>query len=291
MEFFSGEMTLVLQESHHSRYCCFAADVFKKRPDFGDIQKFQGWAEQLQVAITELVSKKQCPLAWMAFYMDKDGMLLLVENKDSKQLVHTRNALSTILKRLGTSTLPEDMGSAILDTLRPLDELDRDRIQSWDTMESLKPAPKVPVQLPTDRAPTAAEYADYCENAASSDEEGEQETMPTTLALRGSEVNVDTLASFTGGSKMRWVACSRDYATIACAATGPPPELKYVRISHEKRRQLLLISRLIGKCTMANMVKIAVGMVADGSIPGPGAHGRFSEFLRRCADAVKKRCS
>ena len=35
------------------------------------------------------------------------------------------------------------------------------------------------------------------------------------------------------------------------------------------------------------MVKLAVDIVADGSIPGPGAHGRRSEFLRRCADAVK----
>jgi hypothetical protein len=38
---------------------------------------------------------------------------------------------------------------------------------------------------------------------------------------------------------------------------------------------------------MAAMVKVAMQLARDGSIPGPEPHRRRSEFLRRCAEAVK----
>ena len=55
-------------------------------------------------------------------------------------------------------------------------------------------------------------------------------------------------------------------------------------------RQLLLQSRVREEYEspgMKQVVRVAMQLAEDGSMPGPGEHGRRSEFVKRCAAALR----
>ena len=87
---------------------------------------------------------------------------------------------------------------------------------------------------------------------------------------------------------MAWVARAAAYATVVLASTGPTPELTYIRCHREQRRHLLLTRWLREENgeLLVDAARIAAQMAKDGSLPAPGGR-RTSEFMRRCAEAVR----
>jgi len=299
MEFFRGTLAVNPAERAGSKHNCFAADLFRPRPPFQEILPFADWGRELQVEMVRLMDRKTCPVAWVAFFIDAEGAWMLATHKSGQTLNNMRQALSTVI-----STLPKEQRQSVEDTLRPLDELDADRLAAWKTVDDLRPklrppravgetdivsatfvkpgAPK-PDAAPPPRAPTLAEWM---EQHDSSDGEEEDASLPQTLMLYGS-ASVDPSHS----AWVRWVAQAQAWATVAIATTGPTPELTYIRCHREERRHLLLTQRVKGEYSapcMAETVRIAAKMARQGSIPGPdGPRGRKSDFLRRCAEAAR----
>ena len=309
MEFFRGPLAVNLAERAGSKHVCFAADLFRPRPPFQEILPFADWGRELKVEMVKRMDRKACPVAWVAFFIDAEGAWMLASPKSEQTLCNMRQALSTVI-----STLPKEQRQSVEDTLRPLDELDADRLAAWKTVDDLRPkfrppsavgeadivsaafvkprAPK-PDVAPPPRAPTLAEWM---EQHDSSDDEEEGASLPQTLMLYGSaSVDADTALSTRGGPShsawVRWVAQAQAWATVTIATTGPTPELTYIRCHREERRRLLLTRRVTGEDSapcMAETVRIAAKMARQGSLPGPdGPRGRKSEFLRRCAEAAR----
>ena len=88
-----------------------------------------------------------------------------------------------------------------------------------------------------------------------------------------------------------WGHKVRTEAAIVLAECGARPEhLTFIHCHHEARRQLLLQSKVREawqRPTMRHMVEVAMQLAEARSIPGLGEHGRTSEFLRRCATALR----
>ena len=84
-----------------------------------------------------------------------------------------------------------------------------------------------------------------------------------------------------------WQARVQTLATVILCQTGPIPELQAIRCHREDRRVALLLQRSSAK-TMAGMVRTAARLAAEGCFPGL-RNGRKSEFIARCAQALRQR--
>eukprot|EP00959_Pyramimonas_sp_CCMP1952_P010831 227038-Pyramimonas_sp.AAC.1 len=89
-----------------------------------------------------------------------------------------------------------------------------------------------------------------------------------------------------------WEYRAKKEATIILAEAGErPAQVGYVRCHREPRRQLLLQNRVKDEYRnprMPDVVRVAAQLANDGSFPSPsGEHGRRSEFVKRCAAALR----
>ena len=293
MEFFRETFALTLVEQTHGKHTCFAADLFSPRPPFEEIQSFKELGQDLQQSFQKLMDRNACPIKWLALFVDQEGAMLLATTKAQAQMNNTRSALSKVL-----GPLPKEQQQAVADSLRPLDELDNERITSWQTVDSLRPKvrPRHNVPLTLDDITEQARnhgrpmtLSEFMENDWSDEEEV---SLPTTLVLYGSAtVDVDQALATQGGPSYAawaaWVARAQTFATVVIAATGPAPPLMYLHCHREPRRHLLLVQRLRKEELrgMVETVRLAVRMAKEGSVPGPGGR-RTSEFIKRCAAAV-----
>ena len=88
-----------------------------------------------------------------------------------------------------------------------------------------------------------------------------------------------------------WVHRVRTITTIVTVEVGElPSALTYIHCHREPRRQLLLRSRVEAEWTrphMVHVVRTAMRLARNGSIPGVGDHGRTKDFLKRCSEALR----
>jgi len=124
----------------------------------------------------------------------------------------------------------------------------------------------------------------------SSDEESEEMRPPLLMltdAAAPAAVALPTLNDLAGV----WEHRAKMEATTVMAEAGlRPGEIHFIRCHREDRRQLLLQSRVKQEWETPNLlevVRVAMQLAKDGSIPGTGEHGRKSEFMKRCATALK----
>jgi hypothetical protein len=253
MEFLHNSLTLALGSDLGHEHKCFTADLFNERPSFQNIQAFSEWAEKQQDIFVQKMEKKACPVQWLGLFVDQEGAMLIAKRHSGANLNNMRVGLKTLL-----SALPEELQTAVATTLRPLDELDRCRIEGWQTITGFR----------------------------GDDSEEDNPAHETTLALRRAgqvELNLE------GGALVAWAARAQAYATICLASTGDVPELTYIHCSEKKqRRHLLLLRKIREEKTeiLADVVRIAAAMAKTGSLPGPGKQ-RTCEFMRRCIEALK----
>ena len=240
-------------------HMCFAADIFEGRPPFNEIETFQEWSQKLQDSLFAMMARKVCSVKWLGLFVDQEGAWMMARHKSGQSLNNFRQCLKTIL-----SKLPEEQRKSLSKTLRPLDELDKERIGKWQTVDELRPE----------------------EDEDGDEGEARAESAPT-LALRTEGLALLEVDRATQ-VKIAWAARAQAYATIVLAQTGPPPELTYIRCRREERRHLLLTRRLReqGATVLADCVRIAAQLAKDSSLPAPGGR-RTAEFMRRCAEAIK----
>ena len=108
-------------------------------PPFEEITAFAEWGRELQVEVVKRMDRRACPVAWVAFFVDAEGAWMLATPKSGQTLCNMRTGMGTIL-----STLPKEQRQSVEDTLRPLDELDADRLAAWKTVDDLRPKLRPP---------------------------------------------------------------------------------------------------------------------------------------------------
>jgi hypothetical protein len=254
MDFLRGCPTLTLGDDLGHEHVCFCADLFNERPSFQTIQAFSDWAEKQQESFTQKRDRKICPIQWLGLFIDQEGAVMIASHKTGTELNNMRKAVKTLL-----SALPQELQKAVATTLRPLDELDKVRIDGWQTVNDLR---------------------------GDDSEEEDSPAHETTLALRqAGQIEM----SIEGGALVAWAARAQAYATICLASTGDMPALTYIRCSEKKqRRHLLLLNKVREEKAeiLADVVRIAAALAKNGSLPAPGRQ-RTCEFLRRCVEALK----
>ena len=281
MDYLRSSVFYNLLEGTHGKHKCYAANLFDARPPFEEIMGWQQCADQLQKKIQTLVDRRACPIEWLAFFIDNEGALMLATTKVETQVNNVRSGLGKVL-----DPLPQEQQKTIVDSLRPLDELDIIRIGTWKTVDQLRPKTRRP-------APTT--LARLAEVDSDSGDSGDSDSGAevSTLALREvQQLDVqEPLALLqiprATQAKFAWAAKAQAYATVVMASTGPVPDLTYIRCHRENRRHLLLTRRLRERNDLfAGAVKIAAQLAKEGSLPNHGGR-RTSEFMRRCVEAVK----
>jgi hypothetical protein len=254
------------------------------------------------------MNRKNCAVSWVQFAMDQHGLLAFIHFKHHVILATAKAAANAILK-----CLPDEQRSSIHDGLRPLDELDADRIRAWATPESLRP--KRPRQEEDDEVtvffkrrrtedaeppqPEPRKTAAELLAEAASDGEGEAVEHPRLnrgiadrlLPAESLQVAPSTAALLDRFDLASvWEFRVREEATVVFAEVGTRPEsLQFIRCHRESRRQLLLQHRVrqeFETATLLTVVRVAMKLAEEGTIPGIGKHGRRSEFMERCSAAL-----
>ena len=296
MNFFRGRLGLSLADRAGSKHTCFAADLFSPRPPFAEIAGCGAAAQKWQTEVAALMAKKTCPVRWLAIFVDLEGAWLLTVAASEQQVSTMRTALGRVL-----TPLPAKQRRAVEESLRPLDELDRDRVAAWDTVDDLRPEVRASARgkahSPEARPPVALNTLnEFMEQY--SDSEEEFINVPQTLELRGSaaaEMGSDAVFTRRGHSHTHlacWTLRAQTLATVVVISVGEPPELTYIRCHREGRRHLLLTRRLrqeispASPATLAQVAELAARMAVEGSLPKPDAK-RKSYFLQRCGDALR----
>ena len=276
----------------------FIADVFTPRPAFDEIARFSdAWSTKAAEKMQEAMVRKNCAVTWVQLVIDQHGLLVFLRVAKPLHLGNVKTASKVILR-----CLPDKQRLAAERSLRPLDEVDRDRIASWQTVASLRPAgTKRPresdeeeeYQSLAKRAklaestakPAAALLAEYYDGSSRE----EEEVMAPRLMLTNGSEQPPAPNAFDPASVWEYrVKCE---GVIIVAEVGERPErLAFRRCHHEPRRQLLLQSKVQEEYVspgMSQVVRVAMRLAEDGSMPGPGEHGRKSEFIKRCAAALR----
>jgi len=257
MQFGRTKPTLRHTEDSGNDHMCFAADLFPKRPPFDEMNAYQDWATQLEEHILKNLDRTRCSVKWIGIFVDTEGALLIATHKSGQSLNNMRQSLKTALSWLPVAE------RKTLDTLRPLDELDKVRISAWLTIDDLGPDPE--------------------------DESSAVVVPSQALALPpDAEEAIKVLCQMgpEDQTKLAWRFRAMAYAVIVVASTGPLPELTYVHCRSEQRRHMLLTGRLNARTKLVDTVKIAAKLAEEDSIPSPGGR-RTSEFMKRCANATK----
>jgi hypothetical protein len=112
----------------------FVADVFQPRPSFDEMVRFQQWGNDASEKMQEAMTRKNCAVSWVQLVVDQHGLLAIIGFKHHVIVSAAKTAAAAILK-----CLPVEQRNSIHEGLRPMDELDADRIRAWETPGSLRP--------------------------------------------------------------------------------------------------------------------------------------------------------
>jgi len=205
--------------------------------------------------------------------------------------------------------LPPAQRQIVEQNLRPLDELDFGRIAAWHTAGGLRAAfdranadevresaswtneVLAEGNAPPPFVPTSA--ANLIAALSDSDDEGARPPPLVLGALADRNLTVSALCRFPPARADLWQVRVEQEATLVLAEVGLRPglgDLAYIRCRFEARRQLLLQSRVRAEYEspgMVQVVRMAMKLSTEGSLPKPGEHGRTDEFIRRCAAALQ----
>jgi hypothetical protein len=303
MNFLTDRPLLQLSDEG-GKYRVFFAEVFSPRPPFNEIAGFTDAATSLAQQMETLVSRKASPISSVAILIDSIGACLLVSTAKRLQVQNARSAIDTVI-----AALPADQRLSVEQSIRPLDEVDANRIRAWQTVASLRPAGKKRARE-EEEYPDDGEYVSLAKRAR--DVEANKKSTAQLLAeMDGSDSEEEAVAPprlmltdgpAPGGREddepdlldptSVWGHKVKTEATIVLVEVGARPEhLTFVRCIHEARRQLLLQSKVREarqRPVMRHVVEVAMQLAEAGSIPKAAAeHGRMSEFLRRCATALR----
>ena len=305
----------VLKPSDESgKYTTFFADVFAPRLPFDEIVSFTDTTAGLVTSMASVISRKASPITGAVLLIDGVGACLLVSTSKRIQVQAARSAIGTMI-----ATLPEAQQLSVENSIRPLDELDKGRIDDWFLASPPKhfSAPttaavaaasdstmsardlvstysddvstwfvkegETPPAAPPETASTARDLLD-----ALSDSEDDAPAAPLMLT----DAAVDGVVATHGHSAAStevWKDGVKSMAVIVVCCIGSIDKLAFVRCHTEERRIALLLRSLSGQQSLVGVVHVAQSLSRDGSLPSfYGDRRRKSEFLKRCAEALAR---
>jgi len=269
----------------------FFADILQPRPDFATLVAFNGWSAQFRHEMTAIRARKNCPVAWVGLFVDQDGLSIVLHFEHPLMLCHAKTAARNL-----TRFLVKDMQNALQSNLRPLDELDRTRIDGWCTQMSLRPRGKKRARQQADEncqslAKRPKTVAQFLAEDGSDDEESaicDTSTDPSLLSIQDADVSDDVCV--LTDPMLNWAHRLKTECTIVVVEVGQRPVLAWTSCHHEVRRIAFLVRTVqesYNKPILVSVVRVAAAMAKKGSLPPhTGARGRKSEFLKRCAKAL-----
>ena len=324
MQFLTQRPVLGLSDEG-GKYTSFFADVFAPRPPLDEIVGFTDAAASLAKSMARLLSRKASPISSAALLIDGIGACLLVSTSKRMQVQNARSAIDTVI-----AALPAAQRLSVEKSIRPLDELDKRRIDDWFLASPLKqymaptaaapaaaarhttvstrdfvstysedvstwffkegePRPAFPEPEP---APTARALLD----AASDSEDDAPAAMLTDAAsaapLMLTDAATDGVVAIAGhpaACAEVWKDGLKSMAVVVACSVGSLDELTFVRCHTEERRIALLLRSLSGQQNLVGVVRVALSLSRDGSLPPfDAARNRKAEFLKRCAEALAK---
>ena len=169
----------------------YVADIMQPRPSFDDIaNSAPTWATAALRQMQEAMERKNSPITWVQVVFDQTGMLLLLRVADPQHLGNIKSAAKSILK-----CLPSAQRQAVQDSLRPLDEVDRNRIAAWQTLASMRPAGQKRRADHEEGQAKRARTADYSQTMAER-EKAAQSCAKSAAQLVAEESDSDTPEEF-----------------------------------------------------------------------------------------------
>jgi hypothetical protein len=282
-----------------SKSTTFAADAFDRRPPIEDILNFRKWADDTRGEISNSLARASCKVASIQFLIDTQGLLVITTFKAAHQICNAKSNLLAVLR-----ALEEPQRLAIATTLRPFDELDKIRLDSMETVTSLRPfvakekpeepvhgwvfmsmaeGNKLPRYVEPHRTTTLANL--LTETGGAVEEVAEEEDWQQRLALADVGAECDTLS--IQHAKAEWISASQKFAAIVVFSVGEGV-LTYIRCVHENRRIKLLARGVFDKPTFLDVVRAGMALVETGALPDPkGGSMPKTTFLRRCVAVLK----
>ena len=268
MQFLSNTPALSLSDQG-SKYTTYCAEMFQGRPCIEQVCAFHPWAQELNDKFTSALAKPACPVAQLLVYLDDQGAFIVASLKLPDITNNARKVLDTVLKGL-----PEEQRRVALTSLHPLDELDKQRLEAMRAVT-------VPHAHVRPERPTPTTLQAFLEDASDSEEEGVKICVPLRPQLKALTDDSSFREEFEA-DRQRYVMS----ADVVLIQVGEAP-LTYVRCYKECRREALIAKHLGASPTLLSTVKVAVAMSKLDQLPSVGAHGRKTEFMRRCKGALK----
>ena len=117
------------------------AELFGPRPNLDAMVSYRRVAAEIEQNTQKLVSRAVCPFAHVGIYVDHMGAWLLVKAKHELSVCNARSGLITVLAPLDAHETDAELTSrkSMEQTVRPFDELDKQRLDSWQTAAMLRP--------------------------------------------------------------------------------------------------------------------------------------------------------
>ena len=174
MQFLAEMPTAHLGQSG-SRHKYFVAELFGPRPTLDAIASYRSVVAEIEQNVQKLVSRHVCPFAHVGIYVDHVGAWLLVKAKKELQVSNARSGLITVLAPMDAHETGAELTSrkSMEQTVRPFDQLDKARLDAWQTVAMLKPKfPPVPKpEAPASELPrTLKELTDTLSDSEDEDE-------------------------------------------------------------------------------------------------------------------------
>ena len=280
-----------------SKHSCFMADLFEPRPEWGAMLAYQETMTRIQASVAKLAARESCPFQCLGIYIDSRGACVVATTKIEMQLCNVRSALSTVLQPLDIYEGGAQVTSRkrVEKSIRPLDALDKIRLDEWKTVAQLRPPfPKTPKpEKPTPPHTNLREFLAACESSSEDDgppilaiEDGMVEPACPDAALSERE-----LAMYQEGHRLafaKWVESVHRAGTVCMLSVGQLLDLSYIACHREERRVQFLVAMLKTQPDLAETCTLAAELARESLLPQPcGARARKAEFLKRCQAALK----
>ena len=287
-----------------TKHLCFVAELFDPRPHWDQIVAYKLVAAALTKRVQKLAGREKCPFSALHIYIDQRGLWLLVRAKKEMQLCHARMTLGALLEPFDDYEETAELTSrkSVEQTVRPFDELDKQRLDSWQTAAMLRP--KFPA-APKPEAPASELPRTLQELAASLSDSEDEDEGPRMLSLTDAGLpcieaveqpgltsqDISFYQDVFAYARDTWYDSAKERAVVVLLSAGEPlRELTYIHCHREERRVELLITRLPVLPDMIECVTIAAILAMEGALPSPlGPRARKAEFLARCETALKRK--
>ena len=282
-----------------TKHTCFIAELFEPRPDANAMVVYRDNMVALQAAVEEIASRERCPFAQLGIYIDEQGACLLATAKVEMQLCHARSGLSTLLQPLDTYETGARVTSRkrMEKSIRPLDALDKLRLDAWSTVHQLRPPfPKTP--RPERPTPPDTNLKDFLA-AIQNEESDDEDDGPRMLAIQDGMVEPPRpdaamsdgeLAMYREGYEYafaKWRQNVQHSSIVVMLSVGALTDLTYIACHREERRVQFIVAKLKQLPDLAETCTLAAELTREGLLPQlSGARARKAEFLKRCQAAL-----